>query len=138
MKYCDIKDLDDLMKYCSKRNIGGGISINTTSPFHNTPSSNHLLSLYSSQTKALGIRLFGESIWWNKVSLIQGIIYSYDTPIGLIVNESLLFVYSKDLPFNNVTIHKLVTILNRNFMNIRYDLFIIILKSLGIDLGWLE
>ena len=72
------------------------------------------------------------------VNLIKGIIYSYDTPIGFILNNSIVFVLSKQLPFKSRTTKKLVSILNREFMAVEYKQFKLIIEMLKLDLGWLE
>ena len=138
MKYRDIKDFKSLKAYCYKVGDMSVIYPNPTSPFHNTPEENYLKELYTSPSKALGYRLFNEPVSWFFVNLIKGIIYSYDTPIGLMLNNSIVFVTSKQLPFKSATTKKLVTILNRKFMTIEYKQFILIIKMLNIDLGWLE
>lgn len=138
MKYRDIKDFESLKAYCYKKGSISKICVNPTSPFHNTYEGNYLGELYASPSKALGYRLFNEPVSWCFVNLIKGIIYSYNTPIGLILNNSIVFVPSKQLPFKSATTKKLVTILNREFMSIELNQFMLILKSLKLDLGWLE
>lgn len=138
MKYRDIKDFKSLKAYCYKVGDMCVIYPNPTSPFHNTCEGNYLGELYTSPSKALGYRLFNEPVSWCFVNLIKGIIYSYDTPIGLILNNSIVFVPSKQLPFKSATTKKLVTILNREFMTIEYKQFRLIIEMLNLDLGWLE
>ena len=138
MKYRDIKNFKSLKAYCYKENDMSVIYINPTSPFHNTYEGNYLGELHTSPSKALGYRLFSDIVSWCFVNVIRGVIYSYDTPIGLILNNSIVFVPSKQLPFKSATTKKLVTILNREFMSIELNQFMLILKSLKISLGWLE
>lgn len=138
MKYCDIKDIKGLMAYCNRKTDTCIIPTSTPTPMTKFEGDNYLKELYASPSKALGVRLFEKSILWCNVSVLQGIIYSYDTPIGVVINESLLFVHSKSLPFKSATTKKLTTILNRNFMYIELKTLKLILKMLGLDLGWLE
>ena len=138
MKYRDIKDFESLKAYCYKVSDMNVIYINPTSPFHSSTNGTYLGELYASPTKALGYRLFNEPVNWCMVNLIKGIIYSYDTPIGFILNNSIVFVLSKQLPFKSRTTKKLVSILNREFMAVEYKQFKLIIEMLKLDLGWLE
>lgn len=138
MKYSDIENLKDLKKYCNKKYDSCIYSICETSPFHSSPIGNYLDVQYSSPTGALGYREFKYPITWCKFNLLNGIIYSYDTPIGVICGSDLFFVKSSDLPFKSATTKKLVTILNRNFMNVPLNILYTILNYLNLELGWLE
>ena len=138
MKYCDIKDFKGLKAYCYKVCDTSVIYTTSPSPLCKFEGDNYLKELHASPSGALGFRLFEKSILWCNVSVLQGIIYSYNTPVGVVINESLLFVPSKQFPFKSATTKKLVTILNRNFMYIELKTLKLILKMLGLNLGWLE
>ena len=138
MKYSDIVDIKTLKAYC-KRQYDTTITYPSShSPFHSSPSDNYLGFQYSSPSGALGYRLFNEPVVWCFTNRIKGVVYSYSTPIGLILDNTIIIAPSQDLPFKSCTSHKLCTILNRRFITVEVKMLKKILNTLEIKLGWLE
>lgn len=146
MKCSEIYDFDDLKAYCKKRILGVSyITPHPTSPssmvnikVNNAPMDYNVLGVtYSNNSNSLNYRLFEDTIYYYNVG-ITGILFSYNTPIGLITDNTIFIISRDTVPFNSVTAKRIITMLNRNMYKLPSDRLKFILQEIGIDLGWLK
>lgn len=126
MKLQDIKGLRALKDYCKR--------VPHTHPFpidNNTPQ----LIIKSNNSGSISYVLFNFPIRYG-YSHIDGFIYSYDTPIGLIMGYNLYVVPYKQFTFKSCTTSRLSSVLCRNNFTINKDALFAVCRYFKISLGW--
>lgn len=155
MKISDIRNFADIVKYCKYKECNkiylSEWNENIFHPSHpSLPQSVlqddiYLFYKYHNPSGSIGYRFLSHTMKLNNIKEnqlikgITGILYSYDTPIGLILENNNLVIVNKAEKFkvpssnkNSVTTRKILTVLNQLYVGIDRKLLKQICKSLGI------
>lgn len=155
MKISDIRNFADITKYCKYKECNKIYltewNENIFHPHHPLLPQEamtddiYLFYKFHNPSGSIGFRFLNHTMRLNNIKenqLIKGIIgvlYSYDTPIGLILENKNLVVINKAEKFkipnsnkNSATTRKILTILNQLYVGIDRKLLKQICQALGI------
>lgn len=116
MRLKEICGIDDLLKYCNLNKIKGVKSNNSGS--------------LKIKKYPLPIKYFGYNF--------NGIIISYNTPIGILLDNSFVTLDRNHGCFKSTTTNRILGVLNQFSIVMEADAFKFLIQYIGEDLGWLK
>lgn len=142
MKIKEITNIQSLVAYCKYNNRYPHSPI-TTSPKYDGdkeiitfPNGKGIIkSIKSNANGSIAYVLFESPIRYGFTN-IRGIIYSYDTPIGIIMGYNLYIVSPEHITFKSVTTKRILNILIKQVFVIEYNSLMMFLKLNNIRSGW--
>ena len=116
MRLKEICDSDDLLKYCNLNKIKG---------------------VKSNNSGSLKIKKYPSPIKYFENN-INGIIISYNTPIGVLLDNGFITLDRNHGCFKSTTTNRILGVLNQFSIVMKADNFRFLMQYIGEELGWLK